>query len=121
MAFDPSEYYGDEKILLKIEGEYQGKAVTAYCSPDAKGRTFMLGGDVDLETTVTDTMGAPFPIDVILHDDEYPLEGNMQDIRDELGTEFEARFQQKTENVFNQIEDAEDPIDAIKELDPADL
>jgi len=120
MTFNPAENYGDEKICLSVEGEFQERGLTAYCSPDSEGKTYFEDG-TEVGGVVTDTHGAPFKVDIVLHADTYPGIGTMKPIRDEIGEAISAQFEEKTTNIFNEIQDAEDPIEAVESLSAEDL
>jgi hypothetical protein len=124
MTFDPSENYGDERVCLTVEGDVQGRFVTAYCSPDADGKTYFTDGE---QVGVADTSryGAPFSVDIVLLDDVYPQEDDIQSIRDELGDEFSAQFDGRVKAVYDEIDsrtdDDEDALDVIMDIETDDL
>lgn len=97
MTFNPADEYDDSKITLKVEGEYQERALEAYCSPDADGRTFIDGGEKEIGEAKDIQNDAPFPIDVIFKYNTYPMQGDMEKIRDELGTKFDAHFDKQVD------------------------
>lgn len=122
MTFNPDEDYNDDRIVLTVEGEFQGYAIEAHSSPDSEGRTFIDGGDEEIgEVTKHDRYGAPFAVDLVFVNNVYPMEGEIDDIRDEVGSSLEAQFDGKVDNVFEKISDAEDPFDEIMDLDAKEL
>lgn len=120
MTFNPAENYGDEKICLSVEGEFQERGLTAYCSPDSEGKTYFEDG-TEAGGPVTNTHGAPFKVDIVLYGSVYPDYGEMKDIRDEIGEAISAQFEEKMANIFNEMQDAEDPIEAVESLSAEDL
>jgi hypothetical protein len=117
MTFNPEDEYGEEKVVLTLTGEYQGYAVEAYCSPDAKGDTYIGGGDTRInEFPATKERGAPFRVDVVIGDNVHPQDGEVRQIREELGTEFKAQFDGKINEVYTEIIDADNPLESIMEM-----
>lgn len=121
MSFDKDELYNDTKVLMEISGEYHGTDLTAYCGADTEGRTFLLSGDLDLETEVGKKFGAPFPPDIVIHDDRHPRPEEMKKIRDELGTEFDIQFSDTVDNIYNEIKDSDDPVETILGMEADDI
>lgn len=122
MAKDIPENYDDDTVCLCVEGLFQQYSVTAYSSPDADGRTF-IDGDVELdaEKLADDRYGAPFPVDVVIRDPIYPQAGEIEAIRRELGDELAAKFDGKVDEVYEKIDQFDDPLQAILDLVPEDL
>lgn len=120
MTFNPAENYGDEKICLTVEGEFQGRSISAYCSPDSEGQTYFADGET-AGNPIIDQHGAPFRVDIVLHGDVYPEYEEMKNIREEIGTAISAQFEEKCNNIFEAIDGTEDPIEEIESLDPQDL
>lgn len=122
MKFDKEAEYDDNRIHYRITGELQGYNIEAHCASDTDGRTFIEDGDEEIgEVTAPQNHGAPFPIDVFFQNNVYPMEGEIEDIRDELGTEFSAYFDRKIDEVFDEIDGSDDPFDTIMEMDPDTL
>lgn len=120
MTFNPSDDYGDGKICLTVEGEYQGRSISAYCSPDSEGQTYFADGEV-VGNPIIEQHGAPFQVDIVLHGDVYPELDEMRNIRDEIGDVIAAQFEEKTNTIFDKLEDADDSFEAIMEIDADDL
>jgi hypothetical protein len=121
MSRDVPESYGDNRVLLTVEGYFQDYSVTAFSCPDAEGRTFIDSDKEIGDVHHTEKYGAPFAVDVVIHDPIYPQEGEVEAIRDELGTEFQEQFDGKIDNVFEQLKDSEDPFEDIKNMETDDL
>jgi hypothetical protein len=126
MTFNPSESYGDDRVLLTVKGEYAGHEVQAYCSPNSDGELYfsdgeMVNEDAELPTFYQMKNGAPFDFDVVLVNDVYPQEGEIEELAEALGSAFNEGFHERVDDVFQLIEGSDDPLDAIKDLDPDDV
>lgn len=102
MTFDPSEDYQKDKVCLTIEGEFQGIGLKAYSSPDAKNVTYLEDG-AQIGERVVDQIAAPFPVDIVLLQNTYPQEGDVQPIREEVADEMSAQFDRKVDEVFENM------------------
>lgn len=126
MTFDPSESYDDSKVMLTVEGEYAGHEVQAYCSPDSNGELYfsdgeMVNEDVGLPTLYQMRNGAPFDFDVVLVNNVYPQEGEVEELAEALGDAFDKQFVNRVDTVFDAISESDDPLERIMELDPDDV
>lgn len=120
MTFNPSDGYNDNRVCLSVEGEFQGYAIRAYSSPDAEGRTFIDDGDQEIgEISEPDRYGAPFPVDIVFQNGVYPMEGDISDIRDEVGSDIGAKFEAKVDDVFEKLGD--DPVEDIMSLEADEI
>lgn len=122
MTYNPYEDYGDNKICLSVEGEFQGYAIRAYSSPDAEGRTFIDDGEQEIgEVTDFEHFGAPFAVDLVFENPVYPMEGEIEDIRDEVGSAIAAQFEGKVDDVADKIFGSDDPFETIMGMDTDDI
>jgi len=121
MTFDPSDDYNQNRVCLGVTGEFQGHNLEAYCSPDASGDTFFADGERINEVSDDDLYGGPFPFDIVLLDSVYPNEGEMEQIRDEVGDALAAQFEGKIDAVYDIVQDSDDPLQSILEADDDDL
>lgn len=119
MTFDPTEDYGDDKVLLTVEGEYAGRELTAFCSPDSDGAIHFNDGEQIGE--FQERNGAPFSFDVVLSDNVYLQEGQGAEMSEELGDAFDEQFHAKVDAVHDKISDSDDPLDTILDLEPDEL
>lgn len=117
MSRDIPHSYSDDKICLGVEGYFQDYSVTAFCSPDSEGRTFIDGDQQIGDVTINDTYGAPFPVDVVIHDPIYPQKGEIEKIREEVGEDFANQFEGKVDSVFEKIKDADSASDIIEDIE----
>lgn len=118
MTFDPTDSYDENRVCLTVTGEVQGFNVTAYSCPDAIGRTFIDGGETEIgDVSKSERYRAPFSVDVVIEDNIYPQEGEIESLRKELGEDFSNQFDQKLDNVFDKLSDDDDPIEALDGVD----
>lgn len=128
MTFDPSGDYDESRVLLTKEGIYEGHQFQAYCGPDSQGEDYDADGNVVTEKPTdipTDNwsrqqFGAPFPVDVVFTD-EIPDPETVAEIRDQLGPEFGDQFMQKTSEVYERINESDDPLQEVLDLEPDEL
>jgi len=111
MTFDPRENYDDSRLCLTASGEFQDIGVDACCSPESEGYTHFPDGEVVGVGSSQEKYGAPFNIDIVLGTNTYPQDGEIQQIRDELGTEFANQFD------YAEIKDSDKPVETILNLD----
>lgn len=122
MTFDPSNSYDENKVVLTEQGEYEGFTIRAYASPDSEGRTWIDGGDTEIgDVNTRERFGSPFPVDIVIEENIYPQEGEIEAIREQLGTAFEEQFDGKVDQVFEQIEDSDDPLETILQMDGSSI
>ena len=120
MAFNPSDDYDSDKLCLCVEGEFQGRSLKAFCSPDSEGNTYFEDG-TKAGGPVEDQHGAPFKVDIVLYESVYPNHGEMANIRDEVGDLIQAQFDGKIDNIFDKISGADDPFEAIMDTSAEEL
>ncbi len=125
MAFNPSDGYDEDNVTLGAEGDCVGYEVKAFCSPDSDGQLYFSDGSTvsneDVNPFHNNLNGAPFTFDVVLVNDVYPQEGDVDKIAEELGEKFNKQFSNKVDSIFNEIKDADDPIETILEMEPDEL
>lgn len=105
-----TDRYSDEKVLL----EESDDGYTAYCGPDTNGDV-LVQGDVIAEG-VLDKGESPFHFDI--HFERHPFKGEVTHLEAELQERFPEQFDQRVDSVFEKIDGADDPLEAIKQLDP---
>lgn len=107
--------WDENRIVLQESGD----GYTAWCSPDARGSVYL--GETEVgDRRALDQNGAPFPFDIVFHD-ALPGQGTVTELEKELGEAFSDQFDGKVDDVYETIEESDDPIATIMDLDPDDL
>lgn len=117
--------WDEDKILLVEDGD----EYTAYLSPDAGGEVFVGDNQVSVDTagdsysygSTLDRHGAPFNFDIVFHD-RYPREGEVEPVAEEIGERFREKFDEIVMDVYNVIDESDDPLHTImNELTAEDI
>lgn len=108
MTFNPDEEYDEGRVVLTVEGDFQGYGVKAYSSANAEGRTYIGNGEKEIGEVRADNYGAPFPVDLVFTGSVYPQEGVISDIRDEVGSEIQAQFDGRVDDPIETIMGSEE-------------
>lgn len=115
MRFDPDNEYDENRPCFSISDTVAGFEIEAYCSPDSNGLTY--AGGQPVQNDDGEKFGAPFQVDIVLDEGTVISHSENLVIREAIGGRFAEQFEQKKNAVYEMIEDADDPLDAIMELE----
>lgn len=125
MSHPETHDWGDDRIVLHIERD----EFDAYCSPEAAGEVFVgeeqvsesgeRHGTAPAPSTL-DMNGAPFPFDIVFHDERRGREAE-QELAQELGDAFREKFDERVAEVWEAVEDSDDPLDAVMDMEPESI
>lgn len=119
MRPDPIREYDDAKLCLNIEDEINGFEVDAYCSPESIGMTY--AGEQPVQNDDGELFDAPFQVDIVLDEGTAITQTEDRELRKELGPRFSDEMSGVAGEVYQKVEESDDPLDTIMEMGADDL
>lgn len=106
----------DEKLVIEVEYD----DLTAYCGPECRGEVYVDDEQIGHAPTMGRDSVAPFKVDLVFHD-AHPTKGEVKERLPQIEQECREEFDRKVDEVYERINESDEPLDAIMDLGPEDL
>lgn len=108
----------DEKLVIEVEYD----DLTAYCGPECRGEVYVDDEQIGHvpHSAHSQVASPPFKVDIVYHD-VHPTKGEVEERYPQIAQECSEEFDRKVDEVYERINESDEPLDAIMDLGPEDL
>lgn len=108
----------EERMVIEVEYD----DLTAYCGPECRGEVYVDDEQIGHipHSAHSQVPSPPFKIDIVYHD-VHPTKGEVEERYPQIAQECSESFDRKVDEVYEIINESDDPLDTIMELDDGEL